>query len=144
MSECLRSQAAQTPHFSAKETRYHAQYPFSYEILLNVFLIQALCIKTDINLQTWISSQFRLCKCDINHWLLRLIGDYLCGGWAKQNILQYIHTMLPVALVSKMTLGLPTILVIQLIYHIVYEYQSFLCNLGAKTYTIFNPDCLEF
>ena len=51
--------------------------------------------------------------------------------------------MLPVALVSKMTLGLPTILVIQLIYPTVYEYQSFLCNLGAKTYTIFNPDCLE-
>ena len=61
----------------------------------------------------------------------------------KQNILQYIHTMLPVALVSKMTLGLPTILVIQLIYPTVYKYQSFLCNLGAKTYTIFNPECLE-
>ena len=52
--------------------------------------------------------------------------------------------MLPVALVSKMSLGLPTILVIQLIYPTVYEYQSFLYNLGAKTYTIFNPDCLEF
>ena len=51
--------------------------------------------------------------------------------------------MLPVALVSKMTLGLPAILVIQLIYPTVYKYQLFLCNLSAKTYTVFNPDSFE-
>ena len=51
--------------------------------------------------------------------------------------------MLPVALVSKMILGLPAILVIQLIYLTVYKYQIFMCNLSAKTYTVFNPDCFE-
>ena len=61
----------------------------------------------------------------------------------KKNILRYIHTMLPVALVSKMTLGQPTILVIQLIYPTVYKYHIFLCNLSTETYTVFNPDCFE-
>ena len=51
--------------------------------------------------------------------------------------------MLPVALVSKMTLGLPAILVIELIYPTVYEYQILLCNLSAKTYIVFHPDCFE-
>ena len=51
--------------------------------------------------------------------------------------------MLPVALISKMTLGLPTILVIQLINLTMYKYQIFMCNLSAKTYTVFNLDCFE-
>ena len=72
-----------------------------------------------------------------------LLKVHLCEGWAKQNSLHYIHMLLPIDYVSKLTLGLPTILISQLIKPKVYQYQSFWCVFEGQNMNNFHPDCLE-
>ena len=72
-----------------------------------------------------------------------LFKDHLCEEKTKQNSLQYIPMLLPVAYVSKLTLGLPAILISQLIKPKVYQYQSFWCVFEGQNMNNFRPDCLE-
>ena len=51
--------------------------------------------------------------------------------------------LLPVAYASQLTLGLPAILISQLIKPKVYQYQSFWCVFEGQNMNNFCPDCLE-